>query len=172
MQITLGQLILAVIVIVVVASLRDRRGTSSRPRISQMPTGQDIVVPESTNVGWSPPKERGRPPWVRVGWASAALWVVVGLALAFLSDRAGQPTASGWLALLSGPAAFLIVGRLDKLRGRGNWIRAEFSPSASWCSSFPSRSSFGSWSSTAKPWAPGRDGSADRAVFVKAAVNV
>lgn len=124
MQITLGQLILAVIVVAAIVMARRRR--SSRLSLSAGPTGQGIVVPGSTTKGWSPAMKRGLRPWVRVGLIAAFLWVLVGFALAFLYYRTGQPKDPAIGAMWAGPIAFLIVGRLDKLRGWGSWIRAGF----------------------------------------------
>jgi len=55
---------------------------------------------------------------------SATLWALIGFVAAFLSARAGAPTTSGWLALLTGPIVLLVVGRRGQLHGRGDWIRA------------------------------------------------
>ena len=55
---------------------------------------------------------------------TAVLWVVIGVALAWVSAQAGMPTASGWLALLSGPIALVVVGRRSQLRGLGDWVMA------------------------------------------------
>ncbi|MEO8570561.1 MAG: hypothetical protein ABI553_02580 [Chloroflexota bacterium] len=69
-------------------------------------------------------------PWVRVGVIAAVLWLVVGLAVSYLSAQAVGPTVSAWLALLTGPVMVgifvVIVGRRAGLRGMGNWIRAGF----------------------------------------------
>lgn len=56
------------------------------------------------------------------GIATAVLWVAIGLGVAWLSAQAGAPTASGWLALLSGPVALLIAGRIFNIRGPRDWI--------------------------------------------------
>lgn len=124
MQITLGEVILAIIVVAAIVLSRRRRG--STPSLSLGPADEGIVVARSTTEGWSPARERGRRPWVRVGLISAVLWVVVGLVLAFLWKQAGHPKNSDSVvvALGTGPFALLIVGRLDKLQGRGNWLRA------------------------------------------------
>jgi hypothetical protein len=122
MQITLGEVILAVIVVAAIVLSRRRRG--STPSLSLGPADEGTVVAGSTTEGWSPARERGRRPWVRIGLISAVLWVVVGLVLAFLWKQAGHPRDSAIVALGTGPFALLIVGRLDKLQGRGNWLRA------------------------------------------------
>jgi hypothetical protein len=49
---------------------------------------------------------------------------VVGLAAAWVSAQAGSPTVSGPIALLCGPVALLVAGRMSKLRGVGDWVRA------------------------------------------------
>jgi hypothetical protein len=59
-----------------------------------------------------------------VGLATAVLWAVVGIALAFVFSHIGRPTLSGWAALLTGPVTLLNVGRRSKLHCRGNWTRA------------------------------------------------
>jgi hypothetical protein len=84
------------------------------------------VEPASEPVidGWSTPTGRRRSPWVRTGLVAAILWVGLGLAVAFLSARAGAPTASGWLALLTGPVVLFIVGQRARVRGRGDWALA------------------------------------------------
>jgi hypothetical protein len=74
--------------------------------------------------GWREPTGRQRSRWVRTGLVAAALWAAIGATVAFLSARAGAPTASGWLALLTGPVALLVVGQRARVRGRGDWILA------------------------------------------------
>jgi hypothetical protein len=69
-------------------------------------------------------KRPAGPVWFRVGFATALLWALVGIALAFLLAQIGRPTLSGWAALLTGPVTLLTVGRRTKLHGRGNWTRA------------------------------------------------
>jgi hypothetical protein len=48
----------------------------------------------------------------------------MGLAAAWVSAQAGSPTVSGSVALLCGPVALLIAGRMSKLHGVGDWTRA------------------------------------------------
>lgn len=79
--------------------------------------------------GWNTLTERRRSPgrrspWVRTGLVAAILWVVIGLVVAFVSARVGAPTASGWLALFTGPVVLFIVGQRARVRGRGDWVLA------------------------------------------------
>jgi hypothetical protein len=74
--------------------------------------------------GWDAPTEVRRSPWVRTGFIAAVLWAAIGMVVAFLSAQTGAPTASGWLALLTGPVVLFIIGRRARIHGRGDWIRA------------------------------------------------
>jgi hypothetical protein len=77
--------------------------------------------------GWPPaPAARRDSRWVRTGLVAAVLWAAIGITVAFLSARAGAPTASGWLALLTGPVVLFVVGQRARVRGRGDWIAAGF----------------------------------------------
>lgn len=75
-------------------------------------------------IGWIAPTERSRSRWVWTAFIGAILWVVFGCAVAFLSAMAGAPTASGWLALLTGLVTLVLVGRRVGLNGRRDWILA------------------------------------------------
>jgi hypothetical protein len=75
--------------------------------------------------GWAVPETKGPPsPVLRVGLIAAGSWAVIGVVAAWLGAQIGSPTASGWLALLSGPLALFIAGRLNGLHGVGAWVRA------------------------------------------------
>ncbi len=65
-----------------------------------------------------------RPRAIRAGIIAAVLWVVIGLAAAWLGAQAGAPTASGWIALLSGPVALVAVGRRNGIRRWSDWTGA------------------------------------------------
>ena len=65
-----------------------------------------------------------RAPTGRVGVISAVVWVTLGLGLAFVSSSLEVPQLSGWLALLAGPAALVVVGRRHGLHRRRDWLVA------------------------------------------------
>jgi hypothetical protein len=76
---------------------------------------------------WVQPSSASSPaasPWLRVGLITALLWVIIGLAVAFVTDRLGHPRDSGVYAAWVGPIAYLIVGLRLRLSGLANWIRA------------------------------------------------
>jgi hypothetical protein len=77
-----------------------------------------LLVPEPVKRG------RSRRPVARVASISAVLWVGVGLSLGYVAARLGAPAASGFLALLTGPVVFAVVGRRYALHGSGEWVRA------------------------------------------------
>jgi hypothetical protein len=89
---------------------------------SHPPMVQWVVPGEAGGADEEKRRRRGR--IVRIALISAVLWVLLGLGLAFVSARLGYPTLSGYLAVLSGLLAVLIVGRRLGLKGSGDWIRA------------------------------------------------
>ena len=60
----------------------------------------------------------------RVGAASAVVWAVIGLALAWLAAQIGFPSTSGWLAIASAALALPLVGRYYRVREPGDWFVA------------------------------------------------
>lgn len=62
--------------------------------------------------------------WLRVGLVSAALWIVIGLAVAYVGTRLGARTLAGWLALLTGPVVLRIIGRRQPLQDSWAWTQA------------------------------------------------
>ncbi len=68
----------------------------------------------------SPPRPRA----IRAGIIAAVLWCAIGLTAAWLSAQAGAPTASGWIALLSGPVALVLAGRFNDIRRLSDWTGA------------------------------------------------
>jgi hypothetical protein len=66
----------------------------------------------------------GRRAWLRVGSVSAVVWIVLGLAVAYLSDRLGAGAWSAPLALIAGPIILRVVGQRMGLRDSWAWTQA------------------------------------------------
>jgi hypothetical protein len=75
-------------------------------------------------VDWRPPEASPPSPWKRVGLISAVAWMVLGLLGAWLSAQAGAPRLSGWIAILTGPIALVVVGRYYRVQGPRAWAGA------------------------------------------------
>ena len=71
-----------------------------------------------------PPDAHPRPRAIRAGIIAAVLWCAIGVIAAWLSAQAGAPTASGWIALLSGPVALVLVGRRYDIHRLSDWTGA------------------------------------------------
>ncbi len=81
------------------------------------------VAPDTATPTMDPPTGRRRV-WLRVGLISAALWVVIGLAIAYVSSLPGVPTVTGWLPVLTGPVVLRFVGRRQQLHDSWAWTQA------------------------------------------------
>lgn len=81
------------------------------------PAGEPAKLPGDRPTG-------PRRAWLRVGLISAVLWIVIGPALAYLSDRLGAPTLSGPIAVFTGPVVLRIVGRRQGLQDGWSWTQA------------------------------------------------
>ena len=65
-----------------------------------------------------------RAPVGRVGVISAVVWIGLGLGLGVPELALGAPQLSGWLPLLAGPAALVVVGRRHRLHRGLDWVAA------------------------------------------------
>ena len=74
----------------------------------------------STPLTDTPPRPRA----IRAGIIAAVLWCAIGLTAGWLIAQAGVPTASGWIALLSGPLALVLAGRTNDIRRLSDWTGA------------------------------------------------
>ncbi|HEY8637096.1 MAG TPA: hypothetical protein VIL81_07505 [Candidatus Limnocylindrales bacterium] len=75
----------------------------------------------------TPPGDRPTPrrrAWLRVGLISAVLWIVIGLAVAFVTSHLPGQTVTGWLPVLTGPVILRIVGRRQGLHDSWSWTQA------------------------------------------------
>ena len=80
---------------------------------------------ESPGSPSTPPIDSSpRPRAIRAGIIAAVLWCAIGLTAAWLTAQAGAPTASGWIALLSGIVALLLAGRMNDIRRLSDWTGA------------------------------------------------
>jgi hypothetical protein len=103
-----------------------RRGPE-RPRPTTREEGCLVDPVDPAQEPATQPRDRRTEPrraWLRVGSISAVLWIVLGLPIAYLSDRLGAPTWAGPLGLLSGPVILRIVGRRQGLHDSWAWTQA------------------------------------------------
>jgi hypothetical protein len=62
--------------------------------------------------------------WARAGVLSAGLWFLATLAVTLWNAQPGNQKIGALVVLVAGPLAFLMMGRVHRLRGPGDWSRA------------------------------------------------